>query len=292
MPNRKSRVPHRNRNEDVEFAAEISQSLISQVRNLQSLLVERDEELRDLKIDKTSLEISSESLHKRLKALDESEHRYKEENWNLETRIQELSSQQLEAKDREKKLALSLNAEKENKLLVQNKLDEVELAYGKLIEDHKDSVKIHSIELGISEKAVQRGEAERAMLQLKIDDLTRQNLELVEKNKEPNEIKERLELEMEEYEQRVDSLQKSEDRYKTEILELLEDLDFVNAKLRDLEKKLAQSDMNIQLEKDELLRAQEELNKVKERNFSLVREQKALFVAFGESIQRSEQLLT
>ncbi|KFH46980.1 Anucleate primary sterigmata protein A-like protein [Hapsidospora chrysogenum ATCC 11550] len=178
VPNRKIRNQPSNRVHDIEFAAEISTSLIAQVRNLQSLLAERDEEVRDLKNDKSALEIESESLQQRLKALDESEHRYKEENWNLETRLQELTSQQREAADREKKLTQALNASKTDKNVAQKELDEVKLSHAKLTEEHAAVIKHHDIELGTAKRNAVMAEGERAAMQRKIDDLTNQNQEL------------------------------------------------------------------------------------------------------------------
>ena len=108
MPNRKLRNQPANRIHDIEFAAEISTSLITQVRNLQALLQERDEELKDVKSDKSSLQREVEGFQQRMRNLDESEMRYKDENWNLETQIQELMAAQKDASDREKKLTNSL----------------------------------------------------------------------------------------------------------------------------------------------------------------------------------------
>ena len=178
VPNRKIRNQPSNRVHDIEFAAEISTSLIAQVRNLQSLLAERDEEVRDLKNEKSSLEIESEGLQQRLKTLDESEHRYKEENWNLETKLQETSSQQREASDREKKLTQALNASILEKNAAQKELDEVKLSHAKLSEEHAASIKHHDIELGTAKRSAVMAEGERAALQRKIDDLTNQNQEL------------------------------------------------------------------------------------------------------------------
>src|SRR5688572_8112693 len=109
VPNRKLRNQPANRIHDIEFAAEISTSLISQVRNLQALLAERDEELRDIKVERSRLELEAEGFQQRMKTLDESENRYKDENWNLETQMRELMAAQKEAADREKKLQQSLN---------------------------------------------------------------------------------------------------------------------------------------------------------------------------------------
>ncbi|KNA99867.1 hypothetical protein FOXG_03629 [Fusarium oxysporum f. sp. lycopersici 4287] len=118
VPNRKIRNQPSNRVHDIEFAAEISTSLIAQVRNLQGVLAERDEENKDLKAEKARLELEAEGFQQRFKSLDESENRYKEENWNLETKLQELAAQHKEALDREKKLTQSLNVIKTEKVTI------------------------------------------------------------------------------------------------------------------------------------------------------------------------------
>lgn len=163
---------------DIEFAAEISTSLIAQVRNLQALLSERDDEVKNLQGERTKLEIESENLQQRVKTLDESEHRYREENWNLETRLQEVSSQQKEAADREKKLTQALNLSYSDKNSTQKELDEVKLSHSRLTEEHAAVVKHHDIELGTAKRNMVMAEGERAAMQRKIDDLTNQNQEL------------------------------------------------------------------------------------------------------------------
>ncbi|XP_044721887.1 PH domain-containing protein [Hirsutella rhossiliensis] len=178
VPNRRSRNQPTNRVHDIEFAAEISTSLIAQVRNLQSLLSERDEENKTLHSERTKLEIEAENLQQRLRTLDESEHRYKEENWNLETRLQELSSQQREAADREKRLTQALGITNADKTAAQKDLDEVKLSLSKLAEEHAAVIKHHDIELGTAKRTMVMAEGERTALQRKIDDLTSQNQEL------------------------------------------------------------------------------------------------------------------
>lgn len=148
------------------------------MRNLQSLLAERDEEVRDLQSDKSRLEIEAENLQQRAKTLDESEHRYKEENWNLETRLQENTAREKEAADREKKLTQALNHSKAEKNATQKELDEVKLSHAKLSEEHAAAVKHHDIELGTAKRNMVMAEGERSTLQRKIDDLTNQNQEL------------------------------------------------------------------------------------------------------------------
>ncbi|KAH7271830.1 hypothetical protein B0J15DRAFT_389422 [Fusarium solani] len=178
VPNRKIRNQPSNRVHDIEFAAEISTSLIAQVRNLQALLAERDEETKDLKADKSRLEIECEAFQQRVKTLDESENRYKEENWNLETKLQELSAQQKESADREKKLAQALNVIKTEKVTAQRELDEVKLHHARLIDQHAAAVKQHDTEIGAVKRNIAMAEGERAAMQRRIDDLTGQNQEL------------------------------------------------------------------------------------------------------------------
>lgn len=178
VPNRKLRNQPANRVHDIEFAAEISTSLISQVRNLQSLLAEREEELRETKTERSRLEIEAEGIQQRLKTLDESEHRYKDENWNLETQIHELIAAQKDAADREKKLTQILNVLQAEKNSTQRELDEVKLNLAKLDEKHTASVKHHDIEMGTLKRKEIMAEGEKAAMQRKIEDLTSQNQEL------------------------------------------------------------------------------------------------------------------
>ncbi|KAF3353167.1 NADP-dependent alcohol dehydrogenase 7 [Verticillium dahliae VDG1] len=178
VPNRKIRNQPSNRVHDIEFAAEISTSLLAQVRNLQALLAEKDEELRDTKAEKSRLEIETEGFQQRVKTLDESEHRYKDENWNLETQIHELMASQKEGTDREKKMTQALNILQAEKNQAQKELDEVKLSHAKLAEEHEASIKHHDIELGTAKRSAALAETERTTLQRKIDDLMGQNQEL------------------------------------------------------------------------------------------------------------------
>ncbi|KAG6367229.1 hypothetical protein INS49_001414 [Diaporthe citri] len=178
VPNRKLRNQPANRIHDIEFAAEISTSLITQVRNLQALLQERDEELKDAKSDKSGLQREVEGFQQRMRDLDESEMRYKDENWNLETQIQELMAAQKDASDREKKLTNSLNLLQADKNSTQRELDEIKTAHSKLADEHAAAVKHHDIELGMAKRNAVIAEGERAEMQRKIDELTSQNQEL------------------------------------------------------------------------------------------------------------------
>ncbi|KAG5440158.1 hypothetical protein PCANB_001727 [Pneumocystis canis] len=82
---------------DIEFATEIGQSLLTEVRRLQGILDERDAQWKVMVNDKRVLEQQIEGLELRLKALGESEERYKEENWDLELKTQDLNQKMTEA---------------------------------------------------------------------------------------------------------------------------------------------------------------------------------------------------
>jgi hypothetical protein len=178
VPNRKIRNQPSNRIHDIEFAAEISTSLIAQVRNLQGLLAEKEEELREVKVEKSKLEYEAQGFQQRVKTLDESEHRYKDENWNLETQLHELMAAQREAADREKKLTQALNVLQADKNSTQRELDETKLGFAKLTEDHTAAIKHHDIEIGTAKRNMALAETERSSLQKKIEELTGQNQEL------------------------------------------------------------------------------------------------------------------
>ncbi|KAG0645067.1 Anucleate primary sterigmata A [Hyphodiscus hymeniophilus] len=178
VPNRKQRNQPSNRVHDIEFATEISTSLLSQVRNLQTLLAEKEEALKTVTYEKSRLEADAEGFNQRLRSLDESEHRYKDENWNLETQIHEYIAGAREAADREKKLTQSLNIVQAEKSAAQKELDEIKLSHAKLAEDHAAVIKHHDVELGSVKRSITMAENERGALQRRIEDLTGQNSEL------------------------------------------------------------------------------------------------------------------
>ncbi|KAH7628440.1 hypothetical protein B0T09DRAFT_161759 [Sordaria sp. MPI-SDFR-AT-0083] len=178
IPNRRSRNQPANRIHDIEFAAEISTSLIAQVRNLQALLAEKEGELKNFKVERSRLELEAEGLQQRMRALDESESRYKDENWNLETQIHELLAAQREGADREKKLQQTLNIVQAEKNSTQRELEELKHNQSKQDEKHAATIKSLEIELGTSRRNAALAESERLAMQKKVDELTQQNQEL------------------------------------------------------------------------------------------------------------------
>lgn len=148
------------------------------MRHLQALLAEKEETLKTITYEKSRLEIEAEGFNQRLRSLDESEHRYKDENWNLETQIHEFLAAAKEAADREKKLTQSLNIVQAEKGAAQKELDEIKLSHAKLTEDHAAALKHYDVELGSAKRSINMAENERGALQRKIEDLTGQNQEL------------------------------------------------------------------------------------------------------------------
>ena len=179
----KVNVPRKHRNQasktdDIEFAAEITTSLLGQVRHLQGVLAERDEALKVANSERSRLEFEAEGFSQRLRSLDESEQRYKDENWNLETQMQDINAAAKEAAAREQKLQQSLAFANSEKNAAQRELDDLKQDHAKVTEEYTLVRKNHESELASLRKNVNLGESEKSALQRKIEDLTSQNREL------------------------------------------------------------------------------------------------------------------
>ncbi|KAL8869092.1 MAG: hypothetical protein Q9174_004528, partial [Haloplaca sp. 1 TL-2023] len=180
----KVNVPRKQRNQssnqvhDIEFAAEISTSLLGQVRQLQGMLSEKDEALKSTNLEVSRLEHEAEGFAQRLRSLDESEQRYKDENWSLETQLHELTAEHKEATGREHKIQHALTSATSEKNAVLRELDDLKQTHGKTLEDHAQLRKNQDSELGSLRRDLGHGDTERSSLQRKIDDLTSQNQEL------------------------------------------------------------------------------------------------------------------
>jgi len=175
---RKQRNQPPSRAQELDFAAEITTSLIDQVKQLQAALSEKEEALKASDSDKARLEHEASGFSLRLKSLDESEQRYKDENWNLETQTHEMMAAAKEAASREQRLQQSLAAAIAEKASAQRELDDLHQNHGKLVEDHDASRKSHEIELVGLRRNVNLGDSERNALQRKVEELTSQNQEL------------------------------------------------------------------------------------------------------------------
>ncbi|RCI03389.1 hypothetical protein CU098_000520, partial [Rhizopus stolonifer] len=96
-PTKRTKTVNGNRrNPDIEFATEIGQGLLIEVRKLQTALQEKEEIIKQLEMSQADTERSQESAERYLKQREETEERLKEENWNLEVTNQELRASLLE----------------------------------------------------------------------------------------------------------------------------------------------------------------------------------------------------
>ena len=160
----------------MEFAADIGQGLLIEVRRLQALLSEREEALKAAQLHGSGLERHAENLEARIKSLDESEQRFKDQNWNLELSIQELHSKTAEHKDTETKLQAQIAHMGHEKNMVIKELDEWKHQNGKLYEDLEAEHKHHEYELAAMKKKLANSETDQVELQSTIEEL-RQQLE-------------------------------------------------------------------------------------------------------------------
>lgn len=128
--------------------------------------------------EKSRLELDAEGFSQRLRSLDESEQRYKDENWNLETQLQETNAANRESASREQKLQQVLAAITSEKNTAQMELDHLRDYHSRVTEDYTTLRKAHESELANLRKNVNLGENENEALQRKIEELTSQNQEL------------------------------------------------------------------------------------------------------------------
>ncbi|KAJ4409854.1 hypothetical protein N0V91_002330 [Didymella pomorum] len=178
VPSRKQRNQQPNRIQDIHLATEISTSLLSQLKELQAVLLDKEESLKTAELDRANLEIEVEGLSQRLRALDESDSRLKDVNWSLETQVREFEALSKSAADKESRLTHNLNLAKSEKSSLEREFEELKGLYAKLNDDHINRVKQHETELSGLRRNVAMGEAERNALQRKVEDLSTQNQEL------------------------------------------------------------------------------------------------------------------
>jgi hypothetical protein len=178
VPSRKQRNQQPSRINDVALATEISTSLLSQLKELQAVLLERDEALRAADLDRSQLEIEVEGLSQRLRTLDESESRLKDVNWSLETQVRESEAQSKSTADKEHRLNYALNLVRTEKATLEREVEDLRQQYAKLNDDHINKTKQSETELSSLRRNVTMTETEKNALQRKVEDLSNQNQEL------------------------------------------------------------------------------------------------------------------
>jgi hypothetical protein len=177
-PSRRQRNQPTNRVHDIEFATEISTQLLAQVRQLQTALAEKDEELKDATASRSQLEDDHMNVVQRAKLLDESLQRHRDENWNLETKIQDLETIMRDHADQEHRLNQTLKATQTEKSSAQRDLDELKVIHEKTTDEHTTTIRRHEADLHTLRRDTANHETEKQTLHRKIEELTSQNTEL------------------------------------------------------------------------------------------------------------------
>ncbi|KAG2184144.1 hypothetical protein INT44_009159 [Umbelopsis vinacea] len=165
---RRSKVPGGSkRNTDIEFATEIGQGLLIEVRKLQAALQNKEEIIKQLHIVKSDDERTTEMLMKHLKQKEESEERYKEQNWGLEVTNEELQTSLAES----------------NQFVNKSKIENARLTKQlRLMSEQNDSLKTQVEKSAVaSESTKLRHEQDIQALKRTIANLQRENMTFKEK---------------------------------------------------------------------------------------------------------------
>ena len=177
-PSRKQRSQYSNRENDLKFAADLSSSMIVQIRELQAALAEKTEALNATLQKKSQLEVDFEGVSQRLRSMAEMEQRYKDENWNLEVQVHEMSNEAREAATREQRLTSSVNTVKNDKSVIEQELEELKQIHTKLNDTSTLVKKQNETEINQLRRNVAAEEAERVSLEKRVEELFSQNQEL------------------------------------------------------------------------------------------------------------------
>ncbi|KAL5114574.1 hypothetical protein ACEQ8H_007543 [Pleosporales sp. CAS-2024a] len=178
VPSRRQRNQQPSRINDIALATEISTSLLSQLKELQAVLLQRDEDLKAADLDRSQLEIEVEGLSQRLRVLDESESRLKDVNWSLETQVREFEVLSKAAADKEQRLNHALSLLKTEKSTLEREFEDLKQQFTKLSDDYINKTKQNETELASLRRNVTMTEIEKNALQRKVEDLSNQNQEL------------------------------------------------------------------------------------------------------------------
>ncbi|KAF8418950.1 hypothetical protein EV426DRAFT_577225 [Tirmania nivea] len=164
------------RSNDIEFATEIAQSLIMEVRKLQAMLQEREETIKSLNEEKANLEASVEYLDSRIRKLEESENKYREENWQLELVSQEKDATISQQTDNVTKLQSQIVVLEQEKSYYVREIDELRQTQAKVNEDNETVIRHHEGELSGLRRLLAAVEVDRDISKRTIDEL-KQELE-------------------------------------------------------------------------------------------------------------------
>ncbi|OQO10987.1 hypothetical protein B0A48_05242 [Cryoendolithus antarcticus] len=177
-PSRRQRNQPTNRVHDIEFATEISTQLLAQVRQLQGALAEKEDALEEATRGKGQLENEYSGLSLRMKGLGDELQRSKDENWTLETKVQDLETGLRESGDKEHKLGLAVKTLGNERGVAQQEAEDLRSLHQKTADEHKTIIRQHEGDLHVLRREATGHETEKQRLQKKVDELTSQNTEL------------------------------------------------------------------------------------------------------------------
>jgi len=165
---------------DIEFATEISTSLLSQVRALQGTLVEKEEALRRAYAEKANMQQEADIFALKLRSLEDNEQRAKDESWQLEIQNQRLMSEIKESAAREQRLTHSVNSARSHQSTAEQEYDDLRMTHNKLNDDHQALRRQHDAEVLNIQRSLANRDSEVETLQRRLDELSAKNEELVD----------------------------------------------------------------------------------------------------------------
>lgn len=145
-PSRRQRNQPSTRVHDIEFATEISTSLLAQVRQLQGVLAEKETALVNESSAKSQLEMDVAGMRQRIRSFEDNEQKYKDENWSLETQLQESLASIKDYTDKEQRANMAMRTAEHAKMTSQKDLADLKTAHNNLIETHDAAIRQHDAE--------------------------------------------------------------------------------------------------------------------------------------------------
>ncbi|KAK1075034.1 hypothetical protein LTR48_009281, partial [Friedmanniomyces endolithicus] len=145
---------------------------------LQAALAEKDDALHETSSAKAQLEAQAASMMQRIKQMDDHEQRYKDENWNLEMKVQDLEGELRDTVEKHDRVHQNLKSTESEKTAAQRELDELRVSHDNLAEDHEAVKRQQEGDLHTLRRDVTNHQTEKQGLQKKIEELNAQNVEL------------------------------------------------------------------------------------------------------------------
>lgn len=177
-PSRKQRNGPSSHVQDIEFATEISTSLLAQVRQLQAILTEKEEEVKKANAENSKLQSESDIYALKMRSFDENEQRFRDDTWQLEMQMQTLMIEIKDAATREQRLTQSLTTARNHQSSAEHEYDELRVSHDKISADHEILRRQHESEVTGMQRSLAAADTEKDSLQKQIEELSTQNEDL------------------------------------------------------------------------------------------------------------------